>query len=414
MCWHSPMGATGYRVRWGTVSGSYPHSSAVLPADARQWSIAGLVTEQTCYVVVQAEYNGLWGPPSEEDSAIPHVGAIPWDTQDPNQILLAIRTALRVYDGDISALSPDGWYYTETAGVRKREEALYYLASSGEFLASDGGLHSPAPVFGGAYRRVKTKQEFNATEAMGEFYLPPPGYINLPESTWPTTRDTPHVYFGIEFAGFDIEAGVAFHPANRGVRRDNREEGREPGSRPPSFHRWEVFINPGPGKRERIPVGSHDYLDASQAAHGFIIWLHLKLEAGHGKLVSLHLHAWKYLLDEDPQQPSYKRVVVGCAYKSLPTSPAGAARVRRNITMAQRVKDDYRRSRSYFLRCGVARVPLFVPDDLQPMQVHVLPSGWQLWTPAVSDSPENFPVSGVISVSDIQEWYREVVNIDLR
>jgi len=44
VCQHSPMGATGYRVRWGTVSGSYPHSSPVLPADARQWSITGLVT----------------------------------------------------------------------------------------------------------------------------------------------------------------------------------------------------------------------------------------------------------------------------------------------------------------------------------------------------------------------------------
>jgi hypothetical protein len=80
--WDEVAGATGYRVLWGTQSGVCPNSSAVLPADARQWSITGLVTEQTYYVVVQAEYNGLCGPPSEEDSAVPHVGAIPWDSGD--------------------------------------------------------------------------------------------------------------------------------------------------------------------------------------------------------------------------------------------------------------------------------------------------------------------------------------------
>jgi hypothetical protein len=413
--WDEVPGATGYRVRWRKSNeNDYPPGNVVVVgADVRQQSVARLEREQEYYFVVEAAYNGLWGPPSEEDSAVPHEGAIPWDTQDPNQIIPAIRAALGIYDGDVSALSPDGWYYTETAGMRDREEALYYQASSGEILTSGGGLHSPIPVFGGVYRRIKTKQEFNATEAMGEFYLPPPGYINLPESTWSTTRDTPHVYFGIEYTGFDIEAGVAFHPANRGVRRDNREEGRRPGSPPPSFHRWEVFLNPRPGRRERIPVGSHDYLDASQAPYGFIIWLHLKLEAGHGKLVSIHLHAWKYLLEDQSEQPSYKRVVIGCAYKSLSSSPR-SARIRRNITMAQRVQNTYRRSGTYFFQCGVARVPLFVPDDFQPIQVYIQPSGWQLWTPAVSDSPENFPASGVISVSYVQQWYREVVNIDLR
>lgn len=107
MCWHSPIGATGYRVRWGTVSGSYPNSSEVLPADARQWSITGLVTEQTCYVVMQAEYNGLWGPPSEEDSAIPHEGAIPWDSGDASAILQAVRNIIGgVPHGELFVLSP--------------------------------------------------------------------------------------------------------------------------------------------------------------------------------------------------------------------------------------------------------------------------------------------------------------------
>ena len=89
--WDEVPGATGYRVRWGTTSGSYPNSSAVLPATARQHTVVGLDSEREYYFVVEAAYNGLWGPPSEEDSAVPHEGAIPWDTLDPNQIIPAVR-----------------------------------------------------------------------------------------------------------------------------------------------------------------------------------------------------------------------------------------------------------------------------------------------------------------------------------
>jgi hypothetical protein len=78
--WDEVPGATGYRVRWGTTSGSYPNSSAVLPASARQHTVVGLDSEREYYFVVEAEYNGLWGPPSEEDSAVPHEGAIRWDS----------------------------------------------------------------------------------------------------------------------------------------------------------------------------------------------------------------------------------------------------------------------------------------------------------------------------------------------
>ncbi|GBC91982.1 hypothetical protein HRbin15_00443 [bacterium HR15] len=82
--WDLVPGATGYRVRWGTASGVYPNVSSVLPAEARKLSITGLAPEQEYYFVVEAAYNGVWGPPSEEDSAVPHVGAIPhWQTVVP-------------------------------------------------------------------------------------------------------------------------------------------------------------------------------------------------------------------------------------------------------------------------------------------------------------------------------------------
>ena len=180
--WDGVPGATGYRVRWGTGSGSYPNGSAVLPATARQHTVLGLVSEQEYYFVVEAEYNGLWGPPSE-DSAIPHVGAIPWDTQDPNQIIPAIRAALGVYDGDVSALSPDEWYYTETGWIRSRKvPLLQYETRTARFVTADGAYFMPMSAVSdarqrdrtGPFRRVETQQGQEALQVMGEFYLPPP------------------------------------------------------------------------------------------------------------------------------------------------------------------------------------------------------------------------------------------------
>ncbi|MCL6476731.1 MAG: fibronectin type III domain-containing protein, partial [Firmicutes bacterium] len=89
--WDEVPGATGYRVRWGTASGVYPNVSSVQSGDARMLSVTGLTSEQEYYFVVEAERNGVWSAPSEEDSAVPHVGAIPWDTGDAASILRAVR-----------------------------------------------------------------------------------------------------------------------------------------------------------------------------------------------------------------------------------------------------------------------------------------------------------------------------------
>jgi hypothetical protein len=45
--WDEVPGATGYRVRWGTTSGSYPNSSAGLPATDRRFTVSsGLVRDR--------------------------------------------------------------------------------------------------------------------------------------------------------------------------------------------------------------------------------------------------------------------------------------------------------------------------------------------------------------------------------
>ncbi|CUU34707.1 hypothetical protein DCOP10_11016 [Armatimonadetes bacterium DC] len=49
-------GATGYRVRWGMVSGSYSSASGVLPGSARRYTVSDLVSERE-YYLVEAEWN---------------------------------------------------------------------------------------------------------------------------------------------------------------------------------------------------------------------------------------------------------------------------------------------------------------------------------------------------------------------
>jgi len=139
------------------------------------------------------------------------------------------------------------------------------------------------------------------------------------------------------------------------------------------------------------------------------------------KLVALHLHAWRFIL-EDPASdpPSYKRVVVGCAYKEEPVPPPQrTSQVRRVTSIAQDKdytgNDGWVRTRSFLLKCGVAHAPLFTGEDLQGLSVYLRPTGWQLWEENISNQPENFPTTGVIRVEPpIARWYREVVNIDLR
>ncbi|OYT74448.1 MAG: hypothetical protein CFK49_08350 [Armatimonadetes bacterium JP3_11] len=434
--WDPVPGATGYRVRWGTASGVYPNVSSVQPADARKLSITGLATEQEYYFVVEAAYNGVWGPPSEEDRAVPHAGAIPWDSEDVNRIIPAIRQALGYPFGDLSVLSPEGRYYTEISGEGRQARAtapFVFNESASTIETVDGLLLQPTQRVGkdhtGPYRRVRTSEPSQSIGARGRFFIPPPrnpsfniSYIHVNPATHSSTRDTPHVYFGIAFGNVDMEGGIAFHPAGRGNR--NRQTGEEYGV--PAYDRWIPYLKVREGKDERyFPIvgdpnnpKSHIRYDqlGQEAYYGFYVDLEL-LPIGRDKITQLHVIVYRVLLGE-PEEYVLEHLFVARA-RAVPNT---GVRVRRVVSIAQNGIGEndplgYRLGGSYLLNLGVAYQPLFDIQDLYPVMQVYRQGGWQWWTPDITDEVRNFPNNTIVRANYLQQerWYRErTVSIDLR
>jgi hypothetical protein len=441
-------GATGYRVLWGTQSGVYPHSSAVLPADARQWSITGLVTEQTCYVVVQAEYNGLWGPPSEEDSAIPHVGAIPWDSRDATIILHAVRAVIGdIPAGHLDVLAPDGRYYTEDEwGNPMVTEPPGVLLSASD-TASYGTLAVPLTharkealenTGTGPYRRVRSDTSARCIGAIVRFYLPPeedPFYGTPYIYIHPTaddnrdplsTMDTPCVYLGIAFPGGDFEAGVMFHPAGReGV----------------PYSRWQPYgaFVPAKGKRIKLPLLGGDprnpkhhipYVGEDDGWWGYVVdMVLLPVASPFGKVTLFAIGAY----DVFSEGWVYSHWFVGFA-PAVPLDGEGV-RVRRVHSIAQKKEvvkriGGYKRTGSFVLGVSVDYLPLFFGVTLDlPAMVLRYDNGtlqWQDWIrTGISEQPNSagvFPFLQQKPLFTVNEWvggqdtryFRETVSIDLR
>jgi hypothetical protein len=449
--WDEVPGATGYRVRWRKSNeNDYPPGNVVVVgADVRQQSVARLEREQEYYFVVEAAYNGLWGPPSEEDSAVPHEGAIPWDTQDPNQIIPAARDAFGAFYGDISILSPDGRYYTEIGWVRQvQTTAPYgYNATESTINSADGGLvmpvqrHEESLLFQGCtttgpFRRIRTRASNSCIGAKGQFYLPLLSCISVDTTTHGTTRDTPHVYFGIAYRvsqrrAVDIEGGISFHPAGRGVRRGNREEGGQLGSPPPDYARWIPYLRVRDGRNDTYQpiVGdasrSSNHLSygsyGQEAPYGFIVDIDLQIRY-RKKCAVLNILAWRVLIDEDPFWSHFF-----VSFADVP-QPGTAPRTRRVISIAQRERftgsNGWVRTNSWFCNIGVGYQPLFDIHDLNPIEAFC--GSWQCWTPGLTENEEKHcpPNSPIFLVDEnVGEqtcggtnttYYREVVGIDLR
>ncbi len=225
--WDPLPGATGYRVRWGAQSGNYPFSSAYLPAtpgtDVHRYTVTGLTSEVEYFFVVEAEYDGLWGPPSVEDSAVPHVGAIPWDTENPWQIINAVEAQLppdmraNPWD-DVWVLGPDGKIYTrlgvfprdgeilpERNAILGRDGELYPLPV-GSPVSSTGGLSLTLEPQAGPYRRVRSPDGYGGVS--GRLYLP----LSTQITRGSGSKDMPYTYVGSSRQRGEVDTGLAYNP----------------------------------------------------------------------------------------------------------------------------------------------------------------------------------------------------------
>jgi hypothetical protein len=433
--WDGVPGATGYRVRWGTTSGSYPNSSAVLPATARQHTVVGLDSEREYYFVVEAAYDGLWGPPSEEDSAVPHEGAIPWDTLDPNQIIPAVRNLMEPPYGYLVVLSPEGLLYIEDElGNRQVKPAPYqYNPTAGQVEDRQGNIVAPLQRTGedaesstGPYRRVVTRGT-GCIGAVVMFYIPPPAYIysrfiNVPSETNRDTRDTPYVYLGISYGDTDMEGGIGFHPAGRGIHKEGQEwsdpERRIP---PPSYNRWQPYLKIARGNR-LFPIGFEEigvpknHIRYENAPYGLIVRLRLIPDVRRAKGVEFRAKVWAAEFDDPNDYPRFICDFYGFADVKPPDRFRGA-KTRRVISIAQirPGSDGYRRTGSFFEFVGVGYQPLFSIGELPYSAYAYCPPSYQLWTGGISDPPTNFPPGGsVVNATVIEPYFQEYVHINLR
>ncbi|GIV16986.1 MAG: hypothetical protein KatS3mg022_2421 [Armatimonadota bacterium] len=252
----------------------------------------------------------------------------------PASILRAVRSLTGNDYGDISVLSPDGVYYSSIGGVVQSESPapLQYNTAQGVVETSDGGLLMPLQMedkgesissilqqrdHTGPYRRIRTDSEHPCIGARGNFFLPQ-WYVFVSRDTHANTRDTPHVYFGIAYnaAGggrVDIEGGISYHPRGRGVRRNGREEGKDPGSPPPSYARWMPYMRiriekpreQGTDTDKYIPVvgTTRSDLPWDMVQYGYVVDINLRINSEarfREKSAVLEIKAWRYLIDTDP------------------------------------------------------------------------------------------------------------------
>ena len=438
--WDEVSGATGYRVRWGTASRSYPNTSAVLPATARQHTVSGLISEQEYYFVVEAEYNGLWNPPSEEDSAIPHVGAIPWDTQDPNEIIPAVLQAIGEPTWqDVEILSPDELYYDQTSGSKSRTSPPVYFHPAGWITDERGNiLVASAPRSGapnnchpsGPYVQVRAETEI-AVGARGQFWVPPTAGvysgIRVDDNTRLTTRDAPYIYFGISDI---IEGGVYYMRANWGYL--DSQSGAEVGA--PNYERWIPFTkyNKKFHKPDRpVPmVGSPKkvlnhipYHTSSAAQYGLIFEIEFIADVKKKQVVT-KVRSWSATDDAGFGDPLFEKpfVLTAKEVRRLPNRES-QLEIRQTVSIAQnrlrsqfcaRTDTRFGLWRNFYgqrVPVGVGRIPIGQGIDLLPVQLMVLDGQRQRWVDwqvgRLLLCPSN--ISGAANYRDYAEWHRGYV-----
>ena len=425
--WDGVPGATGYRVRWGTTSGSYPNSSAVLPATARQYTVSGLVRDREYYFVVEAAYNGLWGPPSEEDSAVPHEGAIRWDSGNVSWIMEDVRRVTGSTAGRdmLDVLGPDGLIYSDS-GVRHPttffdvSRLVFTLTDfpSFEIPVTNAGREELENTCTGPYRRVRARGDQNITAVRATFWIPStfsprfpytqifiPSEVDNPDNPR-RPADTPYMYFGFAFSGLDVEGGLMYHRAGRGDL---------------NYPRWQAYLKVVSRGRDRHPAITDTLnerghiLDNTEGGTPTRVELYT---IGQERLVGLRVQPIDPVFGEE----IFLREIAATA--KLKRDMSGL-RFRRVFSIAQRKEamigclTGYLRTGSYVRGMAVGYNPVAgIGEDPflePPAQVGIGGLFWFDWSDYYTDQAGAYPPPsfGIVSWSEIVRFSREVVSISL-
>lgn len=429
--WDEVPGATGYRVRWGTVSGSYPNSSSVLSASARQHTVVGLDSEREYYFVVEAEYNGLWGSPSEEDSAIPHPDAIPWDSGDPQQIMPVLRRVVSAYSalGDLEALGPNGLIYTDSSVeypeawfYEDESIILYNFPGWGSVripTSREGKARTLTNVRSGPYRRVATNVpaqavagEFFVPSVAGPRFIPGYGYVYVDVRS---DAESPWRYFGLTTRKGAVEAGLSFHPAGRGGI---------------PYPRWQITMNPkikaGTGKPSPVfshPLNPRGHIRADDfLSGGVIVWMELRVFPPEKKTKLVKLTVIQ--LTDFGGFLTVRELVA--SVKIDAEDPV--ASWRRVHSMAQKIlrpgqpgynPSDYERgylmTGSYALLTAAGYDPIHGANLHLPIQIQLRNGQWVTWdrTRTHGSSTGVWPDTNIVRLNIIEPFSREVVGFVL-
>jgi hypothetical protein len=437
--WDPVPGATGYRVRWGTASGSYLNMRTVSALPPYRVNIEGLTSGQMYYFVVEAAYNGVWGPPSEEDSATPHAGAIPWDrVDDPAMVLTHVRqlidneTGVWLSYGSLTLLAPDGGYYSEDeyGNAYYSPEPMAYYDPGDSVIRTSGGAEVPFPAEGrrltqcenaktGPYRRVTTKRDIRAQGTRAMFYLPPVQYgvtryinINVNNDERTTVNDVPYIYFGLdEFRNNRlvrlVEAGIAFFPSES----YNVDYARwTPFLRTDKFHTLSPVVFPFFGaqfvRRQHFGyVNGYGY-------YGFYVEMVMQADL-QKRSVSLLVLPYDPVLDVGLSPVGF--------FGAVPVQSSGQTFVKRVHAIAQKLSGQdesrgYRHTNAWILQVGVGYDPLIFGEDIQPGAQVWYNNAWRDWTAAITDQNCIFPIVNppIIQVQQRSPFSREVISINLR
>ena len=236
--WDYAPGATGYNIYRGTTSGGENYSAPVnggTPVNTPSYSGSsvctftdnGLTNGTEYFYTVKAVAGCGESQASNEDSDIPDVNGIPWDSSNPGDVLSAVRAAYsndppqgslrvagpdgRIYeDGQSNVLPPDGTWITGTNKVQMTDGSTISLPdfpdpSSGSITI----LATTLPQHLGPYRRVRTTASY--TGVRGYIYVPIAGnvYVNR-NATYPdgqSTTDDIYILLGSTGTG-EVDAGL--------------------------------------------------------------------------------------------------------------------------------------------------------------------------------------------------------------